>query len=78
MTVQFVIDAPLKMKELRIAETSNTAAIELMGRFAQDENGAPIKEDAFLALVDEMEMLEFAAMWMDFNRALVPNRRGRT
>ncbi|MBE3143681.1 MAG: hypothetical protein IMZ61_07140 [Planctomycetes bacterium] len=78
MDIHFVIDAPLKMKELRIAESSNSAAMDLMSRFAQTEAGLPIKTEDFIAAVDEIELMEFAALWMEFNQALVPNRRGRT
>lgn len=78
MAIHFIIDEPLKMKELRIAESSNSAAIELMGRYAVTEDGKPMPEADYLAQIDEMILPEFSALWMDFNRALVPNRRGRT
>jgi len=67
----------IKMKELRLAETSNSAAMELMARHVVDAAGNPIPFDQALAELDEMDMTAFFTCWMEFVRAGVPNLNGR-
>lgn len=71
--MNFKISGGLKMRDLRTAETSNSAAIDLMARFAVDDNGAPVAYDDFIAHVDELEPMEFYALWARFSAAIVPN-----
>ena len=78
MTITFVITDPIKMRDLRLAETSNSAAIDLMAKSAVDEHDVPMPYDAFVALVDEMSPMEFYETWAEFNQAFVPKSKRRT
>jgi hypothetical protein len=79
MAIQFVIDGPIKYKEIRMAQEDNDVALALMERFASDETGKHLTHDEYAALIDELDFpADIMEMWTEFNRALVPNRRGRT
>lgn len=67
----------VKMKELRVAETSNSAAMELMAKYAVDEQGEPLPMEEAMAQLDEMDMTQFFEAWLDFARAGLPNMSGR-
>ena len=78
MTIKFVITDPIKMRDLRLAETSNSAAIDLMAKSAVDERDVPMPYDAFVAAVDDMEPMEFYGLWAEFNQSFVPKQKRRT
>ena len=76
--IKFIITDPIKMRDLRMAETSNSAAIELMAKSAVDENDKPLAYDVFVTLVDDMEPMEFYQLWAEFNQSFVPKAKRRT
>lgn len=78
MSIKFIITDPIKMRDLRVAETSNSAAIDLMSKSAVDENDKPMPYDAFVALIDDMEPIEFYQLWAEFNQSFVPKAKRRT
>ena len=75
--MKFVIDETLKMRDFRQAESSNTAAISLMAKFAHDDNGVKMSEAQFVTVVDEMDMAQFYQLYAQFVGASVPNMSGR-
>lgn len=76
--IRFVISDPIRMRDLRLAETSNSAAIDLMAKSACDEQDKPLPYETFVVLVDDMTPLEFYELWADFNQAFVPKAKRRT
>ncbi len=73
----FKITETLKMREMRLAETSLSAATELMGRYAHDDNGMKLTTEAFTALIDDMDMLQFYTLWGQFLGSAVPKASAR-
>jgi hypothetical protein len=65
------------MGQLRKAEGSNSAAMELLAAHAVDAAGEPIPPEQALEVLDGMTMLEFYAEWAEFNKAALPNMSGR-
>jgi hypothetical protein len=65
------------MGQLRRAETSNSAAMDLLAAHAVTATGEPIPPDEALAALDAMDMIEFYSEWAEFNRAALPNPNGR-
>ena len=63
------------MRELRLSETSNSAMIELMSRFALDENGVVIGHQEFIGIIDDLDTEEFAQLTIDFNNVFVSKMR---
>lgn len=65
------------MGQLRRAENSNSAAMELLAAHAVDDLGEPIPVEQAMEQLDAMDMLEFYAAWAEFNKAALPNPNGR-
>lgn len=76
--IKFNITDPIIMRDLRLAETSNSAAIDLMAKSAVDEEGRSILYDEFISLVDDMEPIQFYELWSEFNQSFVPKVKRRT
>ena len=74
--MKFILNETLRMREIRQAESSNTAAMDLMGRFAHDDNGVKMEPAEFIAIVDEMDMLQFAQLYVQFLGSAVPKANG--
>lgn len=72
-----ISEGALKMRDLRMAESSNSAAIDLMARYAVDDAGLPVAYDDFIARVDELDPMEFYALWAKFSAAIIPNANAR-
>lgn len=76
--IAFRIDDSLKMRQLREAEGSNSAAIDLMAKYAiHEDTRAAMEYAAFVEIVDEMDVVEFYGLYAEFIGASIPNQRGR-
>jgi hypothetical protein len=77
--ITFRIDESLKMKHLRVAETSNSAAIDLMSKYAitDDEKRTVMPYDEFVAIVDEMNLESFWILYTEFVACAIPKASAR-
>jgi len=68
----------LKMRYLREAEASNSAAIDLMAKYAiHEESRAVMPYADFVAIVDEMDIVEFYQLYAEFIGAAIPKQSAR-
>jgi hypothetical protein len=65
------------MGQLRKAEASNSAAMELLATHAVDAAGEPIPAAEAMEALDAMDMIEFYGEWAEFNKSALPNMNGR-
>ena len=76
--IAFRVDETLKMRHIREAEGSNSAAIDLMAKYAIDaETRAAMPPERFIEIVDEMTMLEFYTLYAEFIGSSIPKQSGR-
>jgi hypothetical protein len=69
---------PIKMRDLRLAESSNTAAMELMAKYAANPDDSSMPVEQAMALLDDMDMAQFYEAFTEFAKATIPLRKGRT
>jgi hypothetical protein len=67
----------VKMGELRKAEASNSAAMELLASHAVTAAGESVPFDQAMAELDTMDMLQFYEAWAEFQKVALPNLSGR-
>jgi hypothetical protein len=74
--MNFVLDAPIKYKQIRMAQADNDAALELMGKFAVDETGTHYTPEAWQAITDELDFPGgIMEAWQEFQAAILPTMR---
>lgn len=76
--ISFRVDDSLKMRHLREAEGSNSAAIDLMAKYAIDETTrTAMPYESFVAIVDDLGVMEFYELYAEFVGASIPKASGR-
>jgi hypothetical protein len=75
--MKFNVDGPIKYKQVKVAQTDNDAALDLMGKFAVDEAGAHFTPEVWEEVIGELDFpAGILSMWMEFQQALLPPTRG--
>lgn len=75
--MKFNIDGPIKYRQIKLAQTDNDAAIDLMGKFAVDETGAHFTQERWEEVSGELDFPDgVLSMWTEFQQALLPPTRG--
>lgn len=76
--IAFKVDDTLKMRDLRMAERSNGAAMQVMAKYAVDEkSGAEMPTEQFTEIVDGLTVAEFYQLYAEFVGASIPKASGR-
>lgn len=75
--MQFIVTETIKMRDIRQAESSNSAAMELMSKHAYDDNGRKLEQAQAIAVMDDLDMTEFAQLYVKFIQSAIPKASAR-